>query len=204
MELGFTYISGSFEKMEHELWIREAMKGTDIPITVGILIADCRQSFCTQYILNYWKSLNEDSGVLIDFYLPGYVKLQKKKNASDITIRLGDEEYLFLPNDFDKFVNRLKNKGIKVTGRAQLLLVPYENGHLWFKDALVYDLEKSKEVERAGSVKLFFEYLIEISEKTTDFKVFKETIQGDMRRTAILNFVKEKLLDYALSKIGES
>lgn len=204
MDLMFTYASGSFEIMVRELWFREAMKGTDIPITVGILIADCRQAFCAQYILNYWKSLNKDSGVLIDFYLPGYVKLQKEKNDSDITIRLGNEEYRFLPDDFDEFAKRMKEKGIKVTGRAQLLLVPYENGHLWFKDALVYDLEKSKEVERAGSVKLFFEYLIAISKKTTDFEIFKETIQGDMRRTAILDFVKEKLLDYALSAIGMS
>ena len=35
--------TGSFGRMENELYWREKNKGTDIPITVGILIADVRR-----------------------------------------------------------------------------------------------------------------------------------------------------------------
>lgn len=44
--------TGSFGRMESELWHRECKKRTDIPITVGILIADCRRRFCKENIIN--------------------------------------------------------------------------------------------------------------------------------------------------------
>lgn len=49
----------------------------DIPITMGILVADYRQSDAREYILNYLNRFDERSGRYIDFYLPGYYMFSK-------------------------------------------------------------------------------------------------------------------------------
>ena len=41
-----------------------------ISITMGILIADYRQTDAREYILNYMNRFDELSGKYIDFYLP--------------------------------------------------------------------------------------------------------------------------------------
>ncbi len=46
------YPTGSFQRMVCELQKREQEKGTDIPITVGILIADCRRQFTKENLFN--------------------------------------------------------------------------------------------------------------------------------------------------------
>lgn len=191
-------LSDSIDKMERELRNREYRKGTDIPITVGILVADYRRRFCQENIIDQIDRLNKKTGELIDFYIPGYEKtLQYEcfEIAADNRVEYNGEKYRFSSEKYNDFLDALEKKGIKVTGRTQLLLVPFENGHLWFKDTLMFDLEKSEEVERVGSVKLFFDYLIKISRETTDFEVFRKTIRYDMKRSAFLEFLKDKLKD---------
>ena len=50
----------------------------EIPITMGILVADYRQSDAREYILNYLNRFDEKSGKYIDFYLPGYYMFSKE------------------------------------------------------------------------------------------------------------------------------
>ena len=76
--------TGSFGRMENELYWREKNKGTDIPITVGILIADVRRQLEREYIFNYINRLNLETGNLIDFYIPGYIKVSNQDDYDNM------------------------------------------------------------------------------------------------------------------------
>lgn len=76
--------TGSFGRMENELCWREKNKGTDIPITVGILIADVRRQLEREYIFNYINRLNLETGNLIDFYIPGYIKVSNQDDYDNM------------------------------------------------------------------------------------------------------------------------
>ena len=192
----YAFLSDSIEQMETALRMREYQKGTDLPITVGILVADYRRSFCQENIIDQLDRLNKKSGALIDFYIPGYKKTPYSQIADLLHITYKGEKYRFSKETFNAFLDALEQRNIKLTGRTQLLLVPFENGRLLLKDALGFDLEKGEDVERVGSVKLFFDYLIEISKKTTDFEEYRKTIQQDRIKSAFLDFLKEKAKDY--------
>lgn len=65
---------GGFYVPYRQLWkngkriiLERKNKGTDIPITVGILIADVRRQLEREYIFNYINRLNLETGNLIDF-----------------------------------------------------------------------------------------------------------------------------------------
>ena len=49
----------------------------DSCVTMGILVADYRQSEAREYMLNYLRRFDMLSGKYIDFYLPGYYMYAK-------------------------------------------------------------------------------------------------------------------------------
>lgn len=167
--------------------------GRDFPITVGILIADYRRSFCKENIVEQVERLNRKSGPLIDFYLPGYTQITGGVGVSEEQFKLNGSTYSFSRREFDRFVDELERKGIKVTGRAQLLLVPYENRRFYFRKALNFDLEKDEATGKFESTKLFFDFIIEISRKTTEFDEFRKRIKLQRKGFVFLNFFKEEL-----------
>lgn len=173
--------------------------GRDFPITVGILIADYRRSFCKENIVDQVERLNRKSGPLIDFYLPGYTQITGGVGVSEEKFKLNGSTYSFSRREFDQFVDELERKGIRVTGRAQLLLVPYENRRFYFRKALNFDLEKGEATGKIESTKLFFDYIIEISRKTTEFDEFRKRIKLKRTGFVFLDFFKEELPSLFLS-----
>jgi hypothetical protein len=51
---------GSFDRMMHELNWRESNKGTDMPITVAILIADFRRQYARENIFTFSSKLYDE------------------------------------------------------------------------------------------------------------------------------------------------
>lgn len=184
---------GSFDRMKNDLWLREYNKGTDIPITVGILIADYRRSFCRENVLNQLERFDKKSGPLIDFYIPGYCKTSEIDEHYAEDYRYKKNSYSFSPCLFNEFLDSLEERGIKVTGRTQLLLIPYENHHLLFDQAICFDLENDERKNKIQSIKLFFESIFEIAGKTTEFREFKSKINQERAKTWILDFIKENV-----------
>lgn len=169
--------------------------------TVGILIADYRRQFCKENIINQLGRLNRESGPLIDFYIPGYVRIKSVERHQNDCFGFQKHTYYFSRQEFDRFVREIEHRGLKVTGRTQLLLVPYENHRLRYKKAMAFDLEQEEASGKIESTKLFFDFIIEISKKTTEFEEFKRRIQRGRARTMFLDFLKEKLPDTLLSLI---
>lgn len=191
--------------MEAELAHRQRMSGGginggiinggNVSETVGILIADYRRQFCKENIINQLGRLNRESGPLIDFYIPGYVRIKSIERHQNDCFGFQKHTYYFSRQEFDRFVREIEHRGIKVTGRTQLLLVPYENHRLRYKKAMAFDLEQEEASGKIESTKLFFDFIIEISKKTTEFEEFKRRIQHSRARTMFLDFLKEKLPD---------
>ena len=179
--------------IKHVLGYQARNEGIDNPITVGILIADYRRSFCRENILDQLERLDKKSGPLIDFYIPGYIRCTRYAKHSDNHLVYKTAKYRFSLREFNGFLDELEHKGIKVTGRTQFLLVPYERGQLWFRDALVFDLEKDEASGKIESVKLFFDFIIDISKQTTDFSEFQKEIKRGRIKTSLIDFVKDQL-----------
>ena len=192
---------GSFSRMKNDLYRREYEKGTDIPITVGILIADYRRSFCKENVLNQLERFDKKSGPLIDFYIPGYCKTSEIDEHYVDDYRFKNKKYSFSPQYFNEFIDELEKRNIKVTGRFQLLLLPYENHHLLFHQAISFDLESDESGNKIESTKLFFESIFQIASETTAFEVFKARINHDRASNWFFGFLKEKLPDAILSLI---
>lgn len=192
---------GSFSRMKNDLWLREYEKGTDIPITVGILIADYRRSFCKENVLNQLERFDKKSGPLIDFYIPGYCKTSEIDEHYEDDYRFKNKQYSFSPQYFNEFVDELEKRNIKVTGRTQLLLLPYEHHHLLFDQAISFDLESDESGNKIESTKLFFESIFQIASETTAFEIFKARITHDRASNWFFGFLKEKLPDALLSLI---
>ena len=181
--------------MEAELGYKQRINGGNIPITVGILIADSRRQYCRENIITQLGQIDKASGPLIDFFLPGYDRIIKEEKIPIFQFKFKKRTYSFNSDEFDRVVEVLEAHGIKVTGRAQLLLVPYENNRLCLSDAMMFDLEKEEASGRIESTRLFIKFIIKIAKKTTEFEKFKRTIQRDRSRTAFLAFLKAKLPD---------
>lgn len=192
---------GSFSRMKNDLWLREYEKGTDIPITVGILIADYRRSFCKENVLNQLERFDKKSGPLIDFYIPGYCKTSEIDEHYVDDYRFKNKKYSFSPQYFNEFIDELEKRNIRVTGRTQLLLLPYEHHHLLFDQAISFDLEGDESGNKIESTKLFFESIFQIASETTAFEIFKARITHDRASNWFFGFQKEKLPDALLSLI---
>lgn len=183
----------NYAHVKNTLGYLERNEGIDNPITVGILIADYRRSFCRENILDQLERLDKKSGSLIDFYIPGYIRCTRYAKHSNSQLVYKTARYRFSLREFNGFLEELEHKGIKVTGRTQFLLVPYERGQLWFKDALVFDLEKDEASGKIESTKLFFDFIFDISKRTTDFNEFQKRIKLGRAKTTFIDFVKDQL-----------
>jgi len=191
--------TGSFDRMKNELYDRENIKGTDIPITVGILILDFCRQFCKENIFNQLERLDKRSGQLIDFYIPGYCKTKDVDEHYNESYKFKNESYSFDSYYFYDFIDQLEALELKVTGHAQLLLIPFIKGHLDIKNALSFDLEKDEKRGKIESVKLFFDFIIEIASETVAFEEFRKNTRLDRRKRTMLAFIKEKAPEAVLS-----
>lgn len=172
----------------------------EIPITMGILIADYRQSDAREYILNYLNRFDEKSGKYIDFYLPGYYIFSKEsknewKNRSHQNICISrhcslrepifisrlNENFYFDEYLFEDFLRDLENKtAISYTYSPMLILVEINKrngyGHLEFQDKMVIDLDDGtpRGVRRSG---VLFEEIFNIAKREVRLDRFGREIR---------------------------
>ena len=184
---------GSFDRMESDLRTREYEKGTDIPITVGILIADFRRQFCKENIFDQLERLDKKSGPLIDFYIPGYCMTTEIDEHDMNAYKFKNKTYSFSSELFDDFRENLEHRKVEITGHAQLILFPYTDGRLAFDDAMIFDLEQDELKGKTKSTKLFFDFIFKIAGQTTQFEDFRRKTNLDRVKNISLCFIKEHL-----------
>lgn len=77
-------------------------------------------------------------------------------------------------------MDELEIRGIKVTGRTQFLLVPYECNKLLFEQAICFDLENDENKNKIESTKLFSILFLGFQEKQQSLKLLrKESLKNE-------------------------
>lgn len=155
--------------------------------TIGILIADYRQSESKEYIINYLREFDRLSGKHIDFYIPGY-KLKKEKDYSflwhffDTTIQ--DEFVEFDAQSFEQATHEVECiLGVEYTYNPMLILVEIDKkSKSYFKSRIVIELDdnESHSVRRAG--KLFRE-IFKIAKQDNSIR----NISGKLEKMCLAN-----------------
>lgn len=191
MELVTTFESLSKKVLE---------KYDGISITMGILIADYRQTDAREYILNYMNRFDELSGKYIDFYLPGYYmyapesknewKTRSHENIcisrhcssnQPIYISRTGEKFYFDEYLFEEFLREFEKKtGIHYTYSAMLVLVEVNKsagyGAIEFQDKMVIDLDDGtlRGIKRSGCL---FEEIFAIARRNVDLEYFGKNMR---------------------------
>lgn len=196
---------GSYGEMFSQLAWNEYVKGTDIPITAGILVADCRRQFARENIFNYIKLLDESTGPLIDFYIPGYKKILTKPvdpekdyydKFYDNMYELRGQRYAFSPSIFEEFIRYLKEGGIEVSHEVQLILFDYSpireerrTRFISIDSITTFLLEQDYRTGKLSSIDEVLDKIINLAKRTTEFEEFRNM----NKRMRTISFVKENL-----------
>ena len=168
----------------------------DIAITMGILVADYRQSDAREYMLNYLNRFDEKSGKFIDFYLPGYYMFSKenkfechsnicisrhRSSMDPVFITRLNENFYFDGYLFEDFLRDFECKtGISYTYSPMLILVEVnkrkEHGQLEFLNKMVIDLDDGTPygIRRSG---MLFEKIFDIAKREVNLDRFGKEIR---------------------------
>ncbi len=172
----------------------------NMPITMGILVADYRQSDAREYILNYLNRFDEKSGKYIDFYLPGYYMFSEEsetkwKNRSHRNICISrhcssnepifinrlKERFYFDQYLFENFLRDFENKtGVSYTYSPMLILIELNKRNsyrqLEFQDKMVIDLDNGTPygIRRSG---VLFEEIFNIAKREVRLDRFDREIR---------------------------
>lgn len=170
---------GTYDRMVHEIKHHE---NPDIPVTFGILIADCRQSLSKEYILNYINRFNYKSDKYINFYLPGY--LEEKTDVSNKTITINGKKYYFNSDLYEEFLLKLEmDFHIDYPYNPVLLLLEYDKGHFSKSKKIYIELDgDSTNIKKTGEL---FENIFDIAQKYANLRdisggLTEKTLKSDI------------------------
>lgn len=184
--------TGDYERFENEI-IRRYQE-YDIPITYGILIADYRQSNCSEYIINYLNRFDKLSGKCFNFFIPGY-SYYSYQNGIEIDTTINGKKVFFSRNLFEEFIEKLEEQlGIKYCYDAMLVLVEKKANQSISKadKKIIIPLsEISGGIKTSGKI---FEKIFEISKKYVDIKDYRYELEK--------MYIKKDIIDEIVDSFG--
>ncbi len=162
-------ISGSFE---HFLWKHSDKKNLTEGNTVGLLFVDPRQTQIRDFVTNYMDVFNQESDKYIDFYLPGFRKVNDESHY-DMTI--SNTFWKFEPDVYNSFVGELRDrKIINFTTSAFLLLMEIGHHKTSFKKYMKIGIDSpAMNPQEAGP---FFKKLFEYSKSEIEFQKIEKWV----------------------------
>ena len=113
---------------------------------VGVLLADLKQEETRSYILNYLTMLDQITGKDINFYIPGYVKTNKKVSHEAHQFELNDDFFNFNRKKYNLSLQEImKNYDVQNPFTPTLLLLQW-NGESFEADQYIsIDLDKGND-----------------------------------------------------------
>lgn len=180
---------GSFESMESEIRNHEI---SNIPVTIGLLIVDYRQTVNREYILNYLNRFDYKSDKYINFYLPGYLK---EKFSKTDCIRIKDKTFYFCDWIYESFLKNIEEMyEIDYPYTPELILIEYDRGMLKPNKKIIIELDNdNSNIKKTG----------ELFEKI--FSIAKECVSMDDFSNKLINYeFKNSIFDTILSAIDNS
>ena len=198
----------SFETLSKEV----LRKYEGIPVTMGILVADHRQTEAREYILNYLNLFDEKSGKYIDFYLPGYFlytgddenewenrshqNIDVSRHCSrkeTIYISRLKEKFYFDEYLFEDFLRALeKETGIKYAYGPMLVLVEVDGnvgyGSIKFQNRMVIDLDDgtARGIKRSGEL---FDAIFEFAKRGSSLYNLRKEMRMHYIKGASVNII---------------
>lgn len=169
-------------------------------VTMGILIADYRQSEAREYILNYMNRFDELSGKYIDFYLPGYYMFtgdsedewesrqhynmcvsRHRSTREPIYLDRTSAPYYFDDYFFEDFLREFsKETGVSYTYNPMLILIEVKNeryrGQIQFQNKIVIELDENspRGIRRSGQL---FEAIFDIAKREMNLHRFERALK---------------------------
>ncbi|MCM1496770.1 MAG: hypothetical protein NC089_13370 [Bacteroides sp.] len=166
-------LAGGYNKFEEDVFNRY---NNDYPVTLGILIADYRQSLAKEYILNYINVFHQKSNKYIDFFIPGYTA-----SLGGIPTSMKDKNgnrYYFNDEIFDQFIKKLEIKfaqRFKYEFSPVLILVELTGNNFVDAKIIIIDLEETRGgIKRTGV--LFLE-IFEIAKRCVKIEDFSTQLE---------------------------
>ena len=199
----------------------------EICVTMGILIADYRQSEAREYILNYMNRFDELSGKYIDFYLPGYymftgdsedewerrqhhnmcVSRHCSTHAPVYLDRTG-APYYFDDYLFEDFLREFSKKtGVGYTYNPMLILIEVKNeryrGQIQFQNKIVIELDENspRGIRRSGQL---FEAIFDIAKREVNLNRFGRALKIKYIKGNAVQKIASMLDGNFIEAIGES
>jgi len=199
----------------------------DSCVTMGILVADYRQSEAREYMLNYLRRFDMLSGKYIDFYLPGYYMYAKdskdewKKrdhynicvsrhcsSRKEVFLDRISSPYYFDDYLFEDFLREFEKKtGIKYTYNPMLILVEVKKdkcrGELQFQDKIVIELDDDtpRGCRRSGQL---FEAIFDIAKKEAHLDRFGKELKMRYIKGNALQKIASILDGNIIEALGET
>ncbi len=160
----------------------------DIPVTIGVLVANGKQPSALEYVLSHMQTFDRKSGYYIDFYLPGYhlgpkdeiTELNKKYHPLSCASELPSDneneifsierdgirqKYYFSDVLFDNFIEKMESDmNIEYSYSPMLILVEvckdYYRGDLKYQRKIVIEL--NQDINKIGQL---FNAIFEVAKK---------------------------------------
>ena len=198
----------------------------DTVVTIGILVADYRQTDAREYILNYLNRFDEKSSKYIDFFLPGYYMFARESqnnwsNRSHINICVSNhcssncpiymnrlnERFYFDDYLFEDFLREFEKKtNISYTYNPMLILVEVKKavcyGRIEFQDKMVIELDDGTlgGLRRSG---MLFEKIFELAKREVNIDRFGKEIRMHYMKGGIIERIVSVLKgDYIEAVVG--
>lgn len=199
----------------------------EICVTMGILIADYRQSETREYILNYMNRFDELSGKYIDFYLPGYymftedseVEWERRQHYNmcisrhcsahkPIYLDRTGAPYYFDDYLFEDFLREFCNKtGVSYTYNPMLILIEVKKecyrGQIQFQNKIVIELDENspRGIRRSGQL---FEAIFDIAKREMNLHRFGRALKIKYIKGNAVQKIASMLDGNFIEAIGES
>ena len=179
------YPVGSFRDFQNRVNFSsgaiEAFKDKET-ITVGLLVADARQSDSRDYLLNYLDYFHRRSGNYFSFYVAGFTPepfgfdFTKPFDPTDnlyknlYLIEIDRKKYYFDAIEFEHFIVELEEElKIKYTFNPMLVLFEMKPGHWGEARRVVFELDNMDDHNVRRSA-VFFSELLDITKEVTSLK----------------------------------
>lgn len=186
IEPGATHINPVSNNEELKKHASKEYEHYDIPLTLGILIADYEQDLAKQYILNYLNIFDKKSGKYIDFYIPGYSHSSNCDSYELPLSNLKGNKYHFSRSDFNKFIMILKNAyNVKYNYNPMLILIEYTKNDFNNSKKIILELDsKLFDIKKTGEL---LEQIFEVSHTDVSIEKFRHALEKSYFKSTWLN-----------------
>lgn len=176
-----------------------------VPTTAGVLLVDYNFRNAREILQPALKSLNQLSGDIINFYLPGYESVSDGTRRK-LKYRFENNDYKFCERTYQEFCSKFfQNFNIDQTISPSLILFEYGNESLYNSSKIIIDL--SEELTDIKNIELLFKEIVQQAKKSPDLLGHSNALQfkGLMKRMPDIldDMIRQKYIKAAFSAIKE-